>query len=225
MQQNHNTSPHAPSIANTIGGVGILLSPKALLSLTSVKKISSRIIITNFNGNPATTIISCYSPTNVADEQEGDTFYSELSHASRTAPKHNMLILGGDMNAQLGKNQHGKYALHETTNRNGTHLENFLQENDLCYLNTHFQKKKSELWTHTYPNGIKAQLDYILINKKWINSAHNCEAYSSFEGVSSDYRIVSCKIQLGLRANKTKTLKIPRYDWPQFMCNTNIQDK
>ncbi|XP_063587867.1 uncharacterized protein LOC134765253 [Penaeus indicus] len=85
--------------------------------------------------------------------------------------------------------------------------------------------KKSKLWIHTYPNGIKAQLDYILINKKWINSAHNCEAYSSFEGVSSDHRIVSCKIQLSLRANKRKTSKIPRCDWTQFMCNTNIQDK
>ena len=31
----------------------------------------------------------------------------------------------------------------------------------------------------------------------------NCEAYSSFEGVSSDHRIISAKIHLGLPRNKT----------------------
>ena len=39
-----------------------------------------------------------------------------------------------------------------------------------------------------------AQLDYLLINKKWTNSVLNCEAYSSFKRVSFDHRIVSAKI-------------------------------
>ena len=51
----------------------------------------------------------------------------------------------------------------------------------------------------------KAQIDYVLINKKWENSAMNCKAYSSFEGVSSDHRIVTAKIRLSLRKNATRT--------------------
>ena len=31
------------------------------------------------------------------------------------------------------------------------------------------------------------------MNKKWINSALNCQAYSSFKGVSSDQKIVTAK--------------------------------
>ena len=42
---------------------------------------------------------------------------------------------------------------------------------------------------------------YIFINKKWINNNDNSEAYSSFEGVSSDHRIVSAKNRLNLRRN------------------------
>ena len=42
-------------------------------------------------------------------------------------------------------------------------------------------------------NNAKAQLDYILMNKKWINSTLNCEAYSSFEEVSSDHRIITAE--------------------------------
>ena len=52
-----------------------------------------------FNGNPRTTIISCYSPTNVSEENELVTFYDELSSLVRSIPKHNMLVIGGDMNA------------------------------------------------------------------------------------------------------------------------------
>ena len=32
-----------------------------------------------FNGNPRTTIISCYSPTNISEETEIVAFYDELS--------------------------------------------------------------------------------------------------------------------------------------------------
>ena len=58
-----------------------------------------------FNGNPRATIISCYSPTNVSEETELVTFYDELSSLVRSIPKHNMLVIGGDMNAQIGKNR------------------------------------------------------------------------------------------------------------------------
>ena len=46
-----------------------------------------------FNGKPSATII-CNSPTNVSDE---------LSPLVRSIPKHNVLVIGGDMNAQIGK--------------------------------------------------------------------------------------------------------------------------
>ena len=34
---------------------------------------------------------------------------------------------------------------------------------------------------HTSPNNPNAQLEYIFINKNWINSTLNCEAYATFE--------------------------------------------
>jgi len=46
----------------------MLLSPLALKALNSIEEIESRILIANVNGNHIiTTIISCYSPTNVSD--------------------------------------------------------------------------------------------------------------------------------------------------------------
>ena len=119
------------SINSTIGGVGMLLSPHAMSSLNSIEKINPRTIIANFNGNPCATIISCYSPTNVSDEEKVIEFYHELAALTRAIPKHNVLIIGGDMNAQLGKSDKFRHSFHTTTNRNGNHLAAFIEENEL----------------------------------------------------------------------------------------------
>ena len=58
------------SINATIGSVGMLLRPRALKSLNSIEKIQPRMMVATFNVNPSSTIISCYSPTNVGEETD-----------------------------------------------------------------------------------------------------------------------------------------------------------
>ena len=175
------------SVNAMVGGVGMLIGPRALKTLNSIERIQPRMVAATFNGNPRATTISCYSPINVSEETELVTFYDELSSLVRSIPKHNVLFIGGDMNAQIGKNGNNKYSLHNTSNKNGQHLTEFMMENRLTYLNTNYQKWEGKLWTYTYANNSKAQIDYVFINKKWKNSTINCEAYSTFEGVSSDH--------------------------------------
>ena len=114
--------------------------------------------------------------------------------------------------------------LFSETNRNGEWLEDFLIENNLVCLNMIYQKRPGKKWTFTYPNGTYAQTDFILVNKKWVNSSMNCEPFSSFWVLNSDHRIISAKIRLSLRANKKKTSKIPRYDW-SLLRHQNISDQ
>ena len=52
----------------------------------------------------------------------------------------------------------------------------------------------------------------------------NCEAYSSFESVSSDHRIVTAKIRLSLRKNATRTTITIHYDWA-LLNNKDIRDE
>ena len=94
----------------------------------------------------------------------------------------------------------------------------------LICLNSCFQKRLGKRWTHTHPNGTKSQIDFLFVNKKWINSCMNCEAYSSFCGVSSDHRIVSCNLTLSLRKNKTKKITKTPYDWSQLAKNQHVKD-
>ena len=195
------------SVNTTVGGVGMLIGPRALTTLNSIERIQPRMLAATFNRNPRATIVSCYSPTNVSEETELVAFYDELSSLLRSIPKQNELVIGGDMNAQIGKNGNNKYSLHNTSNRNGQHLTDSMIENRLTCLNTNSQKREGKLRTYMYANNSKAHIDYVLINKKWKNSAIN------FEGVSSDHRTVTAKIRLSLRKNATRTANTKHYDW------------
>ena len=46
----------------------------------------------------------------------------------------------------------------------------FTLENGLICFNTKFQKRKKKVLTYIYTNNPKAQIDYIIMNKKWIKS-------------------------------------------------------
>ena len=115
-------------------------------------------MVATFNGNPRSTIISCYSPTNVSDETELIAFYDELPSLLRNILKHNVFVIGGDMNVKIGNS---KYSLHNSQNMNGLHLTDFMIENRLTCLNINFQKRDGKLWTYTYANNTKAQIDYV----------------------------------------------------------------
>ena len=125
------------SINATVGGVGMLIGPRALKTFNSIERIQPWM----FNGNPRATIISCYSPTNVSEETELVAFYDELSSLMRSIPKHNLLVIGGDMNAHIRKNGNNKYSLHYTSNRNGQHLTDFMIENRGKIMNLHIRKQ------------------------------------------------------------------------------------
>ena len=110
------------------------------------------------------------------------------------------------------------------TKQTAKHLTDFTLESRLTRLNTKFQKRKGKLWTYTYANNAKVQLDYILINKKRNNKALYYQAYSSFESAYSDHRNVTIRIQLSLRRDAVRTTTNVHYD-RSLLNNRDIRDK
>ena len=84
------------SINAVIGEGGMLLSTQTLKSLNSIGEIQPRMMCASFNGNTCTTLISC---STAIDETDVITFCNELSGLVRSIPKHNVLIIGRDLNA------------------------------------------------------------------------------------------------------------------------------
>ena len=59
-----------------VGGVGLLLSLKTKKTLYNVFSYSERVLLADFLGSPATTVIFAYSPTNVSPATEVESFYN-----------------------------------------------------------------------------------------------------------------------------------------------------
>ena len=81
-----------------VGGVGLMFSKYASHALADVEAFHNRIIIVHFNGNPATTLIVQHSPTEGSEYVE--EHYVNLANAINSVPKHNVLLILGDFNAQ-----------------------------------------------------------------------------------------------------------------------------
>ena len=140
----------------------MLLSPTAYRALLNTETITPRILMATFEGNPKTTVISSYSPTDCTEDKIAEEFYTQLQTTLNQIPKHNVSIIAGDMNAKVGREKGKNYSYHDSTNRNGQLLLNLMEECNLIDLSTRYCKKSGKLWTFTYPNGCKAQLDHIL---------------------------------------------------------------
>ena len=207
----------------TIRGVGILLSPQAYSTLLHVESVSARIMVATFNGYPKTTIIACYSPTNCSEEAEASDFYIGLQDSIRQVPKHNVIIVAGDMNAQVGIQDTKGSSFHDQTNRNGHMLLDLMKECNLVSISTRFCKRKGKLWTFTYPSGVRAHLDHILLNKKWQNSALDCQSYNTMKSVGSDHRPCTAEIRLSLRTNKLPKTKKTPYDWSKLRSEEDVK--
>ena len=104
-----------------------------------------------FDGNPYTTIVCYCSPTNDSDGSDITTFYDGLFFLARHIPKHKVLIICGDMNVKIGKNENNKFGLHNLPNRNGEYLIEFSLENSVFHAETLNSKKKGGKIMNLHP--------------------------------------------------------------------------
>ena len=63
------------------GGVGMVLARSGYEAISLIKSYGKRILLVSFNGNPRLTVITVYSPTEAAAEQEAEDFHNTLRSA------------------------------------------------------------------------------------------------------------------------------------------------
>ena len=177
------------------GGVGILFPYRLNKNIADYKKIHHLILQVDTTGNPAVSLITAHAPHGGYPYNDRKEFYDTLKAAIKAIPKHNIILVGGDLNAHIGKDlgdthpqTFGPHFYYTSTklNSNGSLLADLCTETGMTSVQTHFQYPANRLWTHLRPNGAKEQLDHVLINTKWINSTQNCRAYSRVE-TNSDH--------------------------------------
>ena len=122
-------------------------------------------------------------------DEEAEDHYKDLVRTICSIPKHNLLLVMGDFNADIGSAD-ALFTYHTDTNKNGQLLLDLAEETAMTITNTRFQKKKGKLWTYmSEMNNSRSQVDYILINNKWKNSVKDVSAFNSYSSVGSDQSV------------------------------------
>ena len=114
------------------------------------------------------TIVSVYAPTMTNPEENKETFYSQLKGTLRNNPSIDKLLLIGDFNARIGRENDkwpsalGKYGIGKC-NSNGELLLAQCTEFDLIVTNTMFKQKDAHKTTWTHPRSRHGHMiDFII---------------------------------------------------------------
>ena len=123
----------------------------------------------------------CYAPTNDAEDEKKEEFYTILQTAMKDKKEREITILMGDMNAKVGGNnsgyerimgQHGKGDMNE----NGQLFVDFCAENNMVVGGTIFPHKDIHKVTWISPDHrTQNQIDHICINTKFRRSLLRCQ--------------------------------------------------
>ena len=91
------------------GGAAVIVTRKVEKTLLEWKPVNDRLMKVRFNSNFAKlTIITCYSPTEEAEEEENDEFYEQLEEEIRTTVTRHDVMMIGDLNARVGEDNTGR---------------------------------------------------------------------------------------------------------------------
>ena len=126
--------------------------------------VSDRIMTKDRNA----TIVSAYAPPMMNPEENKETFYSQLKGTLRNIPSTDKLLLIGDFNARIGRENDkwpstlGKYGIGKC-NSNGELLLALCTEFDLIVTNTMFKQKDAHKTTWTHPRSRHGHMiDFII---------------------------------------------------------------
>ena len=202
-------------------GVGIALSPRAESALLDWIPVNSRLCAVRLNGITKVNahrrsrrclfVISAYAPTDVASDAEKDSFYSELTRLVRCARSTDIVILAGDLNAQVGRltsaetHLGGRFGVNAQRTDNGDRLLHFCADHRLFLVNTNFQHKRTQRVTWRPPTAGQSwtQLDHIAISYRWRASIQDCRSFWSTP-LDSDHALVRARLKIQFPAGKRK---------------------
>ena len=186
-------------------GVAIMMSKKAEQTLLEWKPINERIICARFYSKfLKISIIQVYAPTNEANDEDKEHFYEQLQAVVDGVPKHDILIVMGDLNAKVGdknegyENIIGKHGF-GARNENGERLVDFCGLNNLVVTGTIFPHRLIHKQTWTSPGGrTKNQIDHICVSRQHRSSIMDTRVMRGAD-IASDHQLVRTKIKLKLK--------------------------
>jgi len=210
------------------GGVAIAVKSSLASSVSAWDAIDERLMWVRFNAdNVPTTFISCYAPTDVAEKKDKDSFYDVLERIIQEVPGRDSLVVFGDFNARVGRNNKswegvlGMHGLNEEMTDNGRRLLELCSSHSLCVASTFFRHKRVHKYTHYSRNAqhTKSQIDHILVRKRWITSVRDTRVYRGADFCGTDHRLLIARTMAKLKTKKptpNHKINLDRLNDPNF---------
>ena len=144
-----------------------------------------------------------------------DEFYADLTTLIRLARSSDIVILAGDMNAQVGQLSDsesqlgGKFSLAGRRSENGERLMHTCAEHRLFLASTNFRNRGRRLATWRNPSSLHkwSQIDHVAISYRWRGSIQECRSYWN-TCLDSDHALIRFRFKLTFSGRRT--LQTPR---------------
>uniref|UniRef100_A0A8D8C8R8 Craniofacial development protein 2 n=1 Tax=Culex pipiens TaxID=7175 RepID=A0A8D8C8R8_CULPI len=163
------------------------------------------------------SIINVHSPHMGSDADDKDAFYELLDREYRKCPKHDVKIVIGDLNAQVGQEEEfrpviGRFSAHQQTNENGLRLIDFATSRNMAIRSTFFQHTSLYKYTWRSPNDTETQIDHVLIDGRHFSDIIDVRTYRGAD-IDSDHYLVVAKLRQRLsEVNKIRYRRPQRYN-------------
>jgi Reverse transcriptase (RNA-dependent DNA polymerase) len=214
------------------GGTGFLVDAKWSTGIMDWKPVDGRICVLRVRGKFFnTSIINAYAPHNGSPDKDKDDFYSLLEKTYNECPRHDVRIVIGDLNAQVGREEIfkpviGKFSLHRDSNENGLRLINFAAGNNMVISSTVFRRKNIHKATWISPGErVKTQIDHLLIDSRHASDVLNVRSFRcrarDIQHQSSDHFLLGAKIRARIsnvytkKGNKSHRLDMAKLQMPE----------
>ena len=163
------------------------------------------------NGKHRISIINAYAPHSEITKnnpKETEQFYKQLNNITQKLSHSSVVIIAGDMNAKSGKRRQDEECLGNygrgRRNKNGEHLIDYCEENDLVIANSCFEHKACHLatWEQTRTNLTTNKItrtyntiDYIMIKRSQKNLLLDSRTYNGTL-TFSDHRLLRTRMNI-----------------------------
>eukprot|EP00924_Labyrinthula_sp_SR-Ha-C_P001167 augustus_masked-scaffold_7-processed-gene-15.47-mRNA-1 protein AED:1.00 eAED:1.00 QI:0/0/0/0/1/1/2/0/1077 len=159
---------------NCSEGVATFLCQELSERVVGVQTPSDRIlkVVVSLNGKAQAVLVNCYAPHSGKSADDYKKILSQLKKVTSKVNKRRLILIGGDLNAQLNRNfkqDNNRYGYSHRSNRNGKMLERWLLQHEYEVVNFKFKtgRKKEKKHATYYQKGnsrIKSEIDFFVTN-------------------------------------------------------------
>ncbi|XP_050079549.1 uncharacterized protein LOC126567367 [Anopheles maculipalpis] len=161
------------------------------------------------------SIINVHSPHLGSTDDEKELFFTQLEKVYDRCPQHDVKIVIGDLNAQVGQEEAykptiGSFSAHQLINDNGIRLINFASSKHMSFSSSFFQHAPRFSYIWRSPLQTYSRIDHVLIDGRHFSNIIDVKTYRC-ANVDSDHFLVMVKLRQKLSVvNNQRCKPTPR---------------